>query len=748
MRKNRSVAVMWLFSYLAVFIIPVAVSIVTYVSFEKVLVEQVKENNENVLYNKSKLIDDVVLRASSIAYLNAVSVDVNRFASLKRPFTQTQLLEMNRFREQWNKNFDIGNKDIVTAYVYLPKSDCIIPSSNMKSRRFFDTVYGGSDEEYDGWMRIITNAENREIYTLKIGDDVNRIFYVMRSVGDIFGSEAPCAVVEISPEVFSRISIEERNTGLYVIDSVGSLIYGNGGDDWKALSQSAEIEKEGKRVVSRIRSTETGIVCVYVQNRVQYLREVEYLRLFILCALGVCVAVCFVLIKKFIKMNNEPIEKILTTLNHNEIPQNMNEYQYINGAIEKVFGKNKEYEDSLYLQKRFFRSDLLARLLTNNSDIDDSILKSFDIRFENDEFIVALLCIKQTDKLFFENDPSGGNIELALYSIENVLDELMNEKFLCYVFTYRGVIHCIINPKTRGGDVRKKVIGIVEELNLFSDKNINTSLVTAISKTYKGCENLPTAYREAKNLLEYRFVNPQKNIFEAEPEDKQKKEQGYAYSLKTEQKAINCIKSGDYSEAINILNEVFEINSNNNYMALPMVKCLVFDVLCTLIKISDEVGASEDKKGIDKISIYNRIMNCTSVVHVREEVDDIITQFSSYIGKKSMQKSIEFIAERAKELVDENYTNPEVTVAYVADKMNVTANYMSALFKETYKIGLLEYISELRVKKAKELLRTTNTSIDKISETVGFSTTRTFSRTFVRLEGITPGKFRLLENGD
>ena len=89
-----------------------------------------------------------------------------------------------------------------------------------------------------------------------------------------------------------------------------------------------------------------------------------------------------------------------------------------------------------------------------------------------------------------------------------------------------------------------------------------------------------------------------------------------------------------------------------------------------------------------------------------------------------------------------------MTVAYVAEQMNITPNYMSQIFKKEHNVGLLEYLSTLRINHSKTLLTTTNKSIEQIAGEVGFSNARALSRNFARLEGITPGKYRITHGLD
>ena len=102
-----------------------------------------------------------------------------------------------------------------------------------------------------------------------------------------------------------------------------------------------------------------------------------------------------------------------------------------------------------------------------------------------------------------------------------------------------------------------------------------------------------------------------------------------------------------------------------------------------------------------------------------------------------------FVATRAKDFIDTNYTNQDISVASIADMLNITPNYMSQVFKKEFGIGLLEYLTKLRIEKACKFLVETNYTLEQIASKVGFSNARSFSRSFVKLEGLNPSKYRI-----
>jgi two-component system response regulator YesN len=64
------------------------------------------------------------------------------------------------------------------------------------------------------------------------------------------------------------------------------------------------------------------------------------------------------------------------------------------------------------------------------------------------------------------------------------------------------------------------------------------------------------------------------------------------------------------------------------------------------------------------------------------------------------------------------------------------------LFRESTGASPVEYIIALRMERAKDLLRHTDMSIDKISEGVGYEDRHYFQKTFKRCVGVTPNEYR------
>src|SRR5699024_8108731 len=86
--------------------------------------------------------------------------------------------------------------------------------------------------------------------------------------------------------------------------------------------------------------------------------------------------------------------------------------------------------------------------------------------------------------------------------------------------------------------------------------------------------------------------------------------------------------------------------------------------------------------------------------------------------------------DQIEKILQENYTSPDFSISSLADHFNVSIAYMSYLFKKNYKVNFIDYLWELRMNKAKEMLSMTNTNINEISIAVGYLNTSSFRRRF------------------
>nr|WP_321152645.1 AraC family transcriptional regulator [uncultured Acetatifactor sp.] len=95
-----------------------------------------------------------------------------------------------------------------------------------------------------------------------------------------------------------------------------------------------------------------------------------------------------------------------------------------------------------------------------------------------------------------------------------------------------------------------------------------------------------------------------------------------------------------------------------------------------------------------------------------------------------------------KEQIEKNFTRPDFSINQLAEQFHVSIAYISYLVKKEINQNFSDYIWELRLNRARELLLSTDQSIDEISVAVGYLNTSSFRRKFKQDTGLTPSQYR------
>lgn len=128
-----------------------------------------------------------------------------------------------------------------------------------------------------------------------------------------------------------------------------------------------------------------------------------------------------------------------------------------------------------------------------------------------------------------------------------------------------------------------------------------------------------------------------------------------------------------------------------------------------------------------------------------ETLDEIAAVFASFLTGfdhiHGTQKQLSKEIARAVKIVQERYSS-NLTLPQLADTLEISPNYLSTLFKQELRLNFSDYLTRVRLEKAKELLLNTHLKSYEIAEKTGFADDSYFSRTFMKHAGVRPNAFR------
>ncbi|OME06348.1 hypothetical protein BSK64_11940 [Paenibacillus odorifer] len=156
------------------------------------------------------------------------------------------------------------------------------------------------------------------------------------------------------------------------------------------------------------------------------------------------------------------------------------------------------------------------------------------------------------------------------------------------------------------------------------------------------------------------------------------------------------------------------------------------------LKIHAKIGIGSIGEGFKHIGVsYEEALIATQMKDVRMDQSIIF-----YDQVKYSSNSHQAILRTIMDYIANHYQNENLDLKEVAETVHITPSYVSTLFKKYTDVNFCEYIVQVRIDKATELLVHTDLKVYEVAEKIGYVNTQYFSVLFKRHTGFTPMEYR------
>lgn len=172
---------------------------------------------------------------------------------------------------------------------------------------------------------------------------------------------------------------------------------------------------------------------------------------------------------------------------------------------------------------------------------------------------------------------------------------------------------------------------------------------------------------------------------------------------------------------------------------LEAVKIRAIELTTLLSRVAIEGGAETD-------SIYEINNKLLPAFYQQQDLDELcllLQEVAEHFmaamfrekdkGNPYVRKALRYIADHYSE---------HLTITQVSDYVQLSNGYFSTLFSQVVGMSFREYLCSVRIEASKQLLLSTNYSLADIAVAVGFPDQSYYCKTFKKITGLTPGKFR------
>lgn len=729
-------------SFVAVFLLPMIVLYFLYTGqITTAIATEVEEMTANDLRASVELID------SNIQSLNDTIKLFQRGNGYQSYLTRGFAYDKSGDSSNMNLESDIPYIYLLNGaeddfFLVLPDADTVFAISGMhRTGSYFEKYYavpeGADNPAYDVLHCAVPTVRcDKALATHHgIAETLSFIYPLSKNAKGLGGTAVFCVQTARFTAYFQPRS-EDFQTSTFVFDANGQYLFSYHADDLlvQDVKTSAVQPNElftapstGKEYFSIERtSTLNGwrYLTLLPRENTLYKNIFEinrFFRLYLLLTLGIGI----LMIVGLLWLNYRPIlalrKKAKTMLSAEAPAGDADDLDTIFSALNFLEARNSTLNDTVSQNIREIQAARLHRLLTNYYESIDEFnvdCEQIGLSFHGDRFYVSII-------LFQTLPPDAEQMpELVLREFPDTIETkclyMPNQNRLV-------MIHC---PQENRIDTEP----FFSVLGLLHDR-LNCQAVIGIGRLYPGAAVISKSYLQAAAALDYRTCKGDKTVITY---DEVLAHDADSHQYPTQE--IRCLtnalaarKTGARDQILDAL--IAQIRSPAT--SLMNARCIAFDLIKALM--SDPTLSQETAywlpEALTQLSQEKAKKNVVSLV---EDARRRVSVSAQAVPERQNDALLDEIIS----YIRQNYRRCDFSIQEIAEHFEMLPSNIGSYFKEQTGKGLLEYLIDLRIRQAKELLHSTDMTVKEISVSVGYYNDSSFIRRFKQHEGVTPNEYR------
>lgn len=412
-------------------------------------------------------------------------------------------------------------------------------------------------------------------------------------------------------------------------------------------------------------------------------------------------------------------------------------------AIDRELKEKETYtriKEQLKMSLPLLRYKYLNELINGYADMEQLVNKFelVDIKFDGACYIVAVSEIDDFAK-------DGGSITeegrlMLKFQVINIMEDLLAQKGLCFETKHDEIV-CIYNYDENldlsGG--RDLFMQKCEEITGAILRNLDLNLSMGISNKAYNLASLRLCYDEAKKALEHKLFMGKGSIIHI------RDIASYTcadFQLDSDMKdrLASALRTGDKTTLLKVADGAFEYMNLQKNIGMANFYRICIELLSVASRVLSEFNISMEEVYEREFPYFEEIRKYKNAEDARLWVLSSLEKAVGYILNVKILKAKKIIA-TAKNYIDEHHCE-ELSLNKIAEFVHLSPNYFSSLFSNEFGQSFLEYVTSLRIEKAKQLLGEKDAKACEVGERVGYDNPYYFSRIFKKHTGMSPIEYK------
>jgi len=325
---------------------------------------------------------------------------------------------------------------------------------------------------------------------------------------------------------------------------------------------------------------------------------------------------------------------------------------------------------------------------------------------------------------------------LINYAIANISQELLLELYPVEAIEMRDDrIFIVMNvPDSSEDSSIDSLLPLLNRIQSSVESYLHVSVTIVISDVEDDFQRIASLYEQVMEASLYRLFHGRASILPVAGL-LQRTSAEYVYPDHLEKKLTESLISGKLDEADKHFNEIIRETTDYPVSAIHMT---ITRLIFTLHNIMRNISLSTVT---DTHTLYDALNRAETIKEIVDHFHELFKEIVQRIDEKKNSKHDDLILQ-INRFIEEDYTNPDLSINSISQTLDMSPVYVGRLYKQYTLCTIGDYITEVRINKAKSLLIENKLSIATIAEQIGFLNSSYFYKVFKKRTGVTPNEYK------
>lgn len=174
-----------------------------------------------------------------------------------------------------------------------------------------------------------------------------------------------------------------------------------------------------------------------------------------------------------------------------------------------------------------------------------------------------------------------------------------------------------------------------------------------------------------------------------------------------------------------------------------VIKEFTLSIVCSIQLILFEMNKNMEDIFNDEYLIWEKLSKFNTIFDIKQWIFNILKSIIEHLGEIHGERNVQ-IANKIKKIIEEQYLELE-NVSQIAQQVYVSTVYANFIFKNIFGCTMFDYLTKVKIDKAKEMLKKQDYKIYEIASMLGYKSKAYFTSLFKEYTGVTPKEYRQIK---